>query len=205
MPKSRNKSNRFNRQRKVGTRNIQKRVLIVCEGTQTEPNYFEGLRKEFERQVLITIPRPRAGGKASLSLVEYAKILNDKDGEYDEVWCVFDRDLKKENYNQQNFNQAIITAQQNNFKLAISNDAFELWFILHYEYYCSKTHRSKYKAILEDKRRLGKDYEKNSNEMYELLKPLQIEAIKNAKTLWERCESEISLPRDKTDKLINLV
>ncbi|MFM8004730.1 MAG: RloB domain-containing protein, partial [Dolichospermum sp.] len=40
------------------------------------------------------------------------------------VRCVFDRDLKKENNNQQNFNAAIRLAIESKLNLAVSNDAF---------------------------------------------------------------------------------
>lgn len=104
----------------------KKRFLIVCEGTKTEPNYFEALGKIIKSKVNLSI---KGEGKVSLSLVKQAIKLKE-DGEYDqgddEVWCVFDRDCKKENNNQQNFNQAIKLAHSNDINLAISNDAFEL-------------------------------------------------------------------------------
>ncbi len=125
-------------------RKLKKRFLIVCEGTKTEPNYFEAIGKQIKQKVNLVIKRE---GKVTLSLVKEAKRLKDEDGGYkqdsnDEVWCVFDRDAKTENNNQQNFNEAIRLAYSNNINLAISNDAFELWFLLHYSYYQSETHRS---------------------------------------------------------------
>lgn len=101
------------------------------------------------------------------------------------MWCVFDRDLKRENNNQQNFNAAITLAKNNNINLAISNDAFELWFLLHYEYYSSCTHRNELIKKLED--RLGAKYQKNSYDMYEKLIDKQSDAIKRAKNLWDNC------------------
>lgn len=100
------------------------------------------------------------------------------------VRCVFDRDLKKENNNQQNFNAAIRLAIESKLNLAVSNDAFELWFLLHYEYYQSETHRSDYKTMLSFKTRLGEKYEKNSETMYEKLKDKEYNAINFAKKLW---------------------
>jgi hypothetical protein len=32
------------RDRKVETRNLRQRILIVCEGAKTEPNYFKSFR-----------------------------------------------------------------------------------------------------------------------------------------------------------------
>lgn len=199
MPSRKNRRGYSERQNKVRYKNTRKRILIVCEGTKTEPNYFEGLRREFRKKLFIEI---EPAGRVHLSLVQKAKQLADDDGEYDEVWCVFDRDLKAENFNQENFNQAIITAKENEFKLAVSNDAFELWFILHFEYYCSETHRSKFRKILSDKKRLGIIYEKNSDEMYNILKDRQEDAIVNAKKLWKKCDREIKQHQNHIDKLI---
>lgn len=200
MPSRKTNRGYSDRQVKVGAKgNIRKRFLIVCEGKETEPNYFEGLRKEFRNKVYIKI-EPAA--RVHLSLVYKAIEIAKEDGEYDEVWCVFDRDKKLENKNQDNFNRAIIEAKNNQFYLAISNDAFELWYILHYEYYCSETHRSKFKTILSDKNRLGTKYEKNCEDMYQKLRALQEQAIINAKKLWERCEQDIPESRNETDKLI---
>jgi hypothetical protein len=174
-----------NRQNTIGRRGTTlKRFLIVCEGKETEPNYFSSFKNELKTIAFLQI---EGKGMVSLSLVKEAKRLKDDDGEYDEVWCVFDRDFKSENNNQQNFNEAIKYAKRNNINLAASNDAFELWFLLHYEYYSSETHRSNYKKILSHKKRLGTKYEKNSEDMYEKLKDKQSEAIKNATRLWNEC------------------
>lgn len=39
--------------RKKRTRELYKRVLIVCEGQKTEPLYFNSLREEYRLQQLI--------------------------------------------------------------------------------------------------------------------------------------------------------
>jgi hypothetical protein len=178
------------RQKTVGIRGeTRKRFLIVCEGEKTEPNYFAGFQNELRTIAFLEII---PAGRVSLSLVKEAKKLKDEDGEYkdDEVWCVFDRDFKAENSNQKNFNEAIELAKRNNINLAVSNDAFELWFLLHYEYYCSQTHRNDLITMLSDKKRLGAKYEKNSANMYKKLKEKQPEAIKNAKNLWNQCNGD---------------
>jgi hypothetical protein len=176
------------RQKTVGRRGeTRKRFLIVCEGEKTEPNYFNGFKNELRTIAFLKII---PAGKVSLSLVREAKRLKEDDGEYDEVWCVFDRDFKSENNNQQNFNEAIELAKRYKINLAVSNDAFELWFLLHYEYYSSTTHRSNLPTMLCDKKRLGAKYKKNSANMYEKLKEKQPEAIKNAKKLWDQCNDD---------------
>ena len=170
--------------RKVNCKPVRKRFLIICEGTETEPNYFESFQKigrDTQKVTIQIIPE----GAVGITIVERAKKRKEQDGSYgkDEVWCVFDRDAKKENNNQQNFNYAIRLAVENELNLAISNDAFELWYLLHYEYYQSETHRSDLKEMLSSKTRLGEKYEKNCEDMYEKLLDKQANAIKYAKKL----------------------
>ena len=186
---ARRNHSRLNRQKKVRTKETVRRILIVCEGEKTEPNYFAGFQKEFrvkgiQNRVYLDI---KPAGMVSLSLVKETIKIKEKDGEYYQVWCVFDRDLKKENKNQQNFNAAIKLAKKHQIQLAVSNDAFELWFLLHYEYYSSQTHRSELINKLCHKNRLGKQYQKNSENMYEILKDKQFLAIDNAAKIWNDC------------------
>ena len=49
---------------------------------------------------------------------------------FEAVWCVFD--VENLRYNQ-TFDSAVQIADQNNFQLAVSNPAFEFWYILHFE------------------------------------------------------------------------
>jgi RloB-like protein len=182
------KSSRGYSNRKINTRETIPKFLIVCEGEKTEPNYFRKFPVPTRPKVIdVDI---RGVGRTTLSLVEEALRLKeelglrfDRDGYKDQVWCVFDRDFKQENFNTQNFNTAITLARKQKFGIAYSNDAFELWYILHFEYYESETHRQDYIRILED--RLGHGYQKNSETMYDELRDRQSTAIKYAKRIIE--------------------
>jgi len=182
MAKPNLKTNIMYSKRRVSGRSKKKIFLILSEGTETEPNYFEAFRQIAHANGTADITIKRLGA-VGITVVTIAKKLKEQ-GNYgdDEVWCVFDRDLKKENNNQQNFNAAIRLAIENQLKLAISNDTFELWYLLHYEYYQSETHRSDYEKMLSI--RLGEKYEKNSEIMYDKLKDKESNAIKFAKKLW---------------------
>lgn len=184
MARQNSRNNSMYSQRKVSGRSKGKTFLIVCEGEETEPNYFKGFQ-QIAHTKRIAFIKIKEGVGVGITVVKTAKQLKEQ-GNYadDEVWCVFDRDLKKENNNQQNFNQAIKSAIENKLNLAVSNDAFELWFLLHYEFYQSETHRSDYKTMLSFKTRLGEKYEKNSETMYEKLKDKESNAINFAKKLW---------------------
>ncbi|MFA6278464.1 MAG: RloB family protein, partial [Pedobacter sp.] len=60
-------------------------------------------------------------------------------GTTEDIWCVYDRDLKAEvwinNLPQDNidFDTSIILAENAGIKVAWSNDVFELWILLHFE------------------------------------------------------------------------
>jgi hypothetical protein len=117
----RQKANRGYSSRKVDIREVKQRFLIVCEGEKTEPNYFRSFRVP---KVVIDV---QGLGENPSRLIESAKELKSQD-DYDRVWCVFDRD----SWTEQDFNNAIKNANSEGFGVAYSNEAFELWYILHF-------------------------------------------------------------------------
>ncbi|MBE9088394.1 RloB domain-containing protein [Microcystis aeruginosa LEGE 11464] len=189
MGKNRNTSDYLRRQTK--TRETRKRFLIVCEGEKTEVNYFKAFAVPKKFEVMV-----KGEGKNSLSLVEKAIQIIDnlkKDDSFDQIWCVFDKD----NCSKEQFNQAERLAKENNVKIAYSNEAFEIWFILHFQYLDIATSRSEYLTILTNQMKkyglLNKKekYAKNREDMYEKLKPYQRTAITNAaKLIQDRDEAK---------------
>ena len=112
----------------------KKKILIVCEGENTEPSYFRQFR------LATATVHPVGEGYNTESLVGRAVMLSKKD-KFDEVWCVFDKD----DFPNQSFNAAIETAKRNNMKVAYSNQAFEYWLLLHFEdHQGGALHRSDY-------------------------------------------------------------
>ncbi|GBC61280.1 hypothetical protein DENIS_2240 [Desulfonema ishimotonii] len=77
------------------------------------------------------------------------------------MWCVFDCDSFPQ------YNNAIEKAHAKGFRAAYSNEAFELWYLLHFNYFDRDIGRNEYKGMLEE--RLGGEYEKNDPAMYEKL------------------------------------
>lgn len=169
------------------TENIYKilqNILIVCEGSRTEPNYF----KMFPVNKKIVSIDIRGTGYNTISLVNKAIELKDKADKikqsYNQVWCVFDKDSFPDN----NFNNAINKALDHKIKVAYSNEAFELWYLLHFDYHNSAISRSQYYPLLSENICLltnGKKtkYKKNDTKIYELLLDKQPTAINNAKKL----------------------
>ncbi|MEH1801435.1 MAG: RloB family protein [Nostoc sp.] len=171
MPRTKANSRGYST-RKVNTREVKQRFLIVCEGAKTEPNYFRSFRvpknvAEIDVQGLEENPS---------KLVKSAKELK-KQGEYDQVWCVFDRD----SWTIEDFKNAIKNAEAQGFKVAYSNEAFELWYVLHFEFLNTGIPRSDYLRKLTSL--FGKTYQKNSETIYDELFERQAIAIKNAENL----------------------
>lgn len=161
--------------RTVGSRGAPKQsFLIVCEGTRTEPNYFKAFK------VTSATVEVEGSGSNTLSLVDYTKNLvksYKKDGFlFDQVWCVFDRDDFTST-----FNDAIRKAESLGYRAAYSNEAFELWYLLHFIYFDTGISRRDY--IKKLNQHLGYKYKKNSREMYNVLLEKQDKAIQNAERL----------------------
>jgi hypothetical protein len=169
--------------RKKNIKSPKEIILIVCEGEKTEKQYFEGFPVQKE------IVKVDVAGKGynTDSLVKEAIRLREeaksKGKFYNQVWCVFDRD----SFPPQNFNNAFILAKTNGIKIAYSNEAFELWHLLHFNLYENADKREYYKERLS--KLIGKKYEKNDPGMYEILLKYQKKAISNAKKLYSKYTS----------------
>ncbi len=172
MPKraSSARNRRGYRLRDINTREIRQRFLIVCEGAKTEPNYFEKFRFP---GIIVAI---EGLGFDPRQLVDTAIDLR-RDDDYDQVWCVFDRDT----WPIDNFNGAISKAQQKKIQIAYANEAFELWYLLHFNYHDTGIPRHEYITRLHT--HLGKPYTKNSLTIYEELESRMDDAIRNAERL----------------------
>jgi RloB-like protein len=158
--------------RRIGTREIRQRFLIVCEGAQTEPTYFEAF------QVPGVVVRIEPGAGNTIHVVERAiELRNQPDADFDQIWCVFDRD----EFPAERFNRALALARQAAIRVAYSNEAFELWFLLHFGYYHTGLSRSVY--IVRLSQYLGLPYRKNDRTLFGRLEAHLPEAIRNAERL----------------------
>jgi hypothetical protein len=152
-------------ERRLDVRFERQRILIVCEGEKTEPNYFESIKRLLPPHIA-TIEIYGEGAN-TLSLVDRARQIRASrsggDYAFDQVWVVFDRDSFKADA----FDNAIHSAVSEGMRCAWSNEAFELWYILHFEYRNTGMPRTEYQGRLEVL--LGEPYKKNSVDMYEKL------------------------------------
>ena len=107
--------------------------LIVCEGQQTEPNYFIGLKRKineiYGNKVDVSLPKIKVKGTGlkTQSIDDYTeKKVNHSGKMYGQVWVVFDKD----DYSDEQYDSAI---KKCNYNVAWSNPNFELWILAHFK------------------------------------------------------------------------
>ncbi|MBT9561263.1 MAG: RloB domain-containing protein [Myxococcales bacterium] len=120
--------------RATAARQPRQRLLVVCEGRVTEPEYLDGLRSHL-RNPLVTIEVVPGAGvpltlvksakSRKLEAIDRAKREKDDNLLFDQVWCVFDVD------DHPHIPDAAQMARDNGIYIAISNPCFELWLLLH--------------------------------------------------------------------------
>ncbi|SNX53709.1 RloB family protein [Thermoanaerobacterium sp. RBIITD] len=170
------KRRRHRRERKENAKKrAPNRYLIVCEGKKTEPNYFEGIKRKIneqysqsvrvEEQIEMDIEGTGRNTNDLVSFTEY--IINRSVMPYGHVWVIFDKD----SFSDDQFNSAIEQAHSKGYQTGWSNEAIELWFLLHFEYLNAGITREQYCEKLTRYFKqfgIGK-YEKNMKDIFELL------------------------------------
>lgn len=149
------------KKRNEGTRSQIVRFLIVCEGKKTEPNYFRSIERYHASDIMEVDIEGK--GMSTVPLVDKTKELKEdlerkRATEFDRTWIVFDKD------DFEDFNEAIRMAKGYGFRCAWSNEAFELWYYLHFEYLDAGVGRKDYISKLETVIRKSSS---NSNFVYE--------------------------------------
>ncbi len=170
--------------------------LILCEGKETEPNYFQEIANRINnryRREKITVESTKKG---RLELLEFAqnrvkKVKND----YNHVWLVYDKD----DFNKDEFDNTVYKIEALNKKSKIkyhalwSNQCIEAWFLLHFIDLKVDVSREDYiNKINENWKKEGIEgtYAKNDKEIYNKLEKYQDIAIKRAKNIIEENEGK---------------
>ena len=162
--------------------------LIVTEGTKTEPQYFDGLKKDinnlYKGRISIVIEGVGQGAN-TLTLLERAqKIVEKEPDKYKHVWLVYDKDdFPKDDFDNTYFKCKSLSGNGDSvmYHALWSNECIEYWFLLHYLSLDAALHRNEYYPKLTEC--LGSKYEKNREDIYSLLKPNIKKAIDNAKRI----------------------
>jgi len=173
--------------RKAAKRAPHDVVLIVCEGSKTEPYYFNGLRNHLRLSNANIIIADKTTGSDPLSVVNYAIERHKKDPIYDRVYCVFDRDKHA------TYDAALDKARATRLKkgaalhVITSIPCFEIWLLLHYTYTSRSFSAAGYAsncAVVESEFKSHiAGYQKGSRIIFELVKDKLDNAMTNAKRL----------------------
>ena len=124
--------------RKRGKRPPYPRILIVCEGKKTEPQYFEEIRIQNRVPSADVKIVHSEFGTQPRQVVDYAEMLFKKSKAYEHVYAVFDRDQHATYHDALTRAAALNGALRNDERKPVSFTAipsvpcFELWLLLHY-------------------------------------------------------------------------
>ena len=122
--------------------------IIFCEDENDEPAYFRSFNIEHKLRVN-PIANQKQGKLNLLNTIEKCEadgLMIFQDGKYHvlpdvtkHIWCVYDRDMEYPNLelvkkkDDIDFTSSISLAVDSGLNVAWSNDAFELWILLHFE------------------------------------------------------------------------
>lgn len=209
-------------------------IIISCEDSVSAPAYLnkivENLIKErkITQDSFVIVDHKVLKGTNPKKVLERLKAYEDKNGktykDFQYKWIVIDRDIERVNgggHSAEDFNATLSSAKNKksnlNIEVAYANDAFELWYLLHFDYICTPILRDELnkKLIekLQDKNqykfsKLNKDNIKQENytkHIYEELLELQEDAIKNAQKLLESYGNDHNPEKDNPSTTIHLL
>jgi hypothetical protein len=190
--------NLFHKKRERGIRDLKRkraqrssydRVLIVCEGEKTEPNYFNELIRDKKLNTANVVVEDSRHGSDPMSVVNCALSRDPKGTEYDRIFCVFDRDRHTI------YDAAMDKVRQHRFGklgklVAITSvPCFEFWLLLHYEYTAKPfgqgvgLKKSPCDSVMSLLEKNIPGYKKSDQGVYEKTKDKIDDAIRHAKQL----------------------
>ena len=171
-------------ERKPADKSARKRLLVVCEGSKTEPHYFKDMRHDLRLKTADVMVCGKECGSDPVSVYNYAvKTFEEDDLGYDLVFCVIDTDDHK------NLDQALelIDVKGPPFTAIVSSPCFEFWLMLHYVNHVKSFRATSTKSIggvVESAlKKLDKSYAKGRAGAWLRYKDKLDVAIANAKSL----------------------
>lgn len=133
--------------REIDTKTTVPDIIIACEDSVSSPTYFKSIVANLIKEKLITQDSfviAKHKHTNPLGVLEDLKSHKDKNKKtyenFEHKWIVIDRDIERVNgggHTAEDFNSAIQAADseedEKKVEVAYSNDAFELWYLLHFD------------------------------------------------------------------------
>jgi len=182
-------------ERRKAIRRRYDKVLIVCEGSKTEPLYFEELKDHYELDTANIKISGKCGSDPMSVLTHgeelYQQEIDDCNEPFDRVYCVFDKDTHH-SYNQA-LNRIKHLKPLDTFFATNSVPCFEVWLLLHFRYsgapIVASGNKSAGDRALDELTRYLPNYKKgNSGTFIELLDKLPL-AKTHAERLNLQCQA----------------
>ena len=181
---SRKQRNINDYERKEASKEPRKSVLIVSEGTKTEPIYFNSLKSNL-RLAMVEVEIVGEGA-APINVVDRAIELRGErkqlarksitKASYEVVYCVIDVEAPVPH---ESLARAIYKAKGNKLDVILSNPCFEYWYILHFRKTSAPFNRSQdAKSAL---RREHPAYNESDTTIFNVVYPKTSDAIKHSK------------------------
>lgn len=163
------------------------RVLIVCEGSKTEPTYLRDLANDVGLNPA-NVVIDGSGGSAPESVVQRAINCFSEDSDFDAVYCVIDRDEHS------GYQGAVDRIRSKKLRRKSRHDAsfyaitsvpcFEYWLILHFQYSDAPIERAGATSCgdmaVRELRKHMPSYSKSSKDIYQVTVENLDTAINNA-------------------------
>lgn len=195
-------------ERRKAKRSSYDKVLIVCEGEKTEPNYFNELIQVYKLNTA-NVEVDGSSGSSPKSVFERADQLwhaeKRKGDPYDRVYCVFDRDS---HYGYKETMEKISEYKPKGvFHAAVSNPCFEYWLLLHFKFttkpYTATGSSSIANAVIKELKKVMPGYKKGSKNIFSSLSS-QIEFAKTnaAKSLQHAKNNHTDNPTTYIQELV---
>ncbi len=148
---------------------LPEKILIISEGTKTEPNYFRGIancindkyRKYTQNKRVICVEGTGCNTDGLYRYLDRNKTPEEM-SEYQQIWLVYDKDdFPKDRFD--NTEAKARKTKGSNWHTAWSNESFELWLLWHFQDYFADTHRTEYVKLLKNHLQ---GYDKNDADIY---------------------------------------
>ncbi|MFH1716656.1 MAG: RloB family protein [Planctomycetota bacterium] len=180
---SRKQRNIDSYKRPQGFKETRRSILIVSEGSKTEPLYFNALKNSL-RLAMVDVEIVGEGA-APITVVDRAIELRAERkhvakksltrAAYDVVYCVIDVEAPKA----ESLPRAVNKARDNKLELILSNPCFEYWYILHFRKTGAPFGTSR--EVKSALRQQHSSYCENDTTIFDVVYPKTGEAIKRSK------------------------
>ncbi|MXZ80792.1 MAG: RloB domain-containing protein [Gammaproteobacteria bacterium] len=197
--------------RRKARRAAYSKVLIVCEGQNTEFQYFRGLRDYYGLNSA-NVDVCKDCNSDPLEIYKYAKRRyrqeKNKGDPFDHVFCVFDKDSHG------TYSQALDQIRRTNplgtFVAINSVPCFEYWLLLHFSYterpYTALSGNSACNQVLTELKNHIPDYSKGYKNTFGALAGNLDTAIDNARSAMRAAESvETDNPTTRVYELVDFL